>query len=109
VTEIHFADVVRQFARANNRIFAGVNPLLDTINTDNDSEMKREVEERKFHRMAKVHDILDMWQGSHNLQATQNESRTQNKQMTTVGYISDTEEIVKETWSHFQHGGAAAF
>jgi len=93
--------IVRQFARANNGIFAGVNPLLDTMNTDNDSEMKREVEERKLHRMAKVHDFLDMWQGSQNLQATQNESGTQNMQMTAVGYISDTEEIVKETWSHF--------
>jgi len=26
-----------------------------------------------------------------------------------VGYISDTEEIVKATWSNFQHDGAAAF
>jgi len=29
--------------------------------------------------------------------------------MTTVGYISDTEEIVKASWSLFQHDGAAAF
>jgi hypothetical protein len=45
--------------------------------------------------MAKVHDLLEMWQGSQNLHATQQESRAENKQMTTVGYISDTEEIVK--------------
>jgi len=29
--------------------------------------------------------------------------------MTAVGYISDTEEIVKASWSLFQHDGAAAF
>jgi len=29
--------------------------------------------------------------------------------MTTVGYISDTEEIVEASWSLFQHDGAAAF
>jgi hypothetical protein len=29
--------------------------------------------------------------------------------MTGVGYISDTEEIVKALWSLFQHDGAAAF
>jgi len=59
--------------------------------------------------MAKVHDFLEMWQGSQNLRATQKESRAQNKQMTAVGYISDTEEIVKASWSLFQHDGAAAF
>jgi len=30
------------------------------MNTENNSVMKKEVEERNFHRMAKVHDILDM-------------------------------------------------
>jgi hypothetical protein len=79
------------------------------MNTENDSEMKKEAEERKLHRMAKVHDFLEMWQGSQNLRATQKESRAQNKQMTAVGYISDTEEIVKSSWSLFQHNGAAAF
>jgi len=59
--------------------------------------------------MAKVHDFLEMWQGSQNLRATQKESRAQNKQMTAVGYISDTEKIVKPPWSLFQHDGAAAF
>jgi len=29
--------------------------------------------------------------------------------MTTVGYISDTEEIVKASWALSQHDGAAAF
>jgi len=59
--------------------------------------------------MAKVHDFLEMWQGSQNLHATQKESRSQNKQMATVGYISDSEEIIKASWSLFQHDGTAAF
>jgi len=59
--------------------------------------------------MAKVHDFLEMWQGSQNLRATQKESRAQNKQMTAVGYIPDTEEIIKASWSLFQQDGAAAF
>jgi hypothetical protein len=50
-----------------------------------------------------------MWQGSQNLRVTQKEFRAQNKQMAAVGYISDTEEIVKASWSLFQHDGAAAF
>jgi len=88
---------------------AGTDPELDTTNTKNNLEMKKEAEETTSHRMAMVHDFLEMWQGSHNLCATQKESRTQNKQMTAVGYISDTEEIVKASWSLFQHDGAAAF
>jgi len=101
--------VVRQFARANNGILAGTDPELDTRNTENDSEMMKEAEETKLHRMAKVHDFSEMWQGSQNLRATQKKSRDQTKQMTAVGYISDTEAIVKASWSLFQHDGAAAF
>jgi hypothetical protein len=67
--------IVRQFARANNGILAGTDPELDTMNTENDSEMNKEAEERKLHRMAKVHDCLEMWQGRQNLCATQKESR----------------------------------
>jgi hypothetical protein len=59
--------------------------------------------------MAKVHDFLEMWQGSENLRATQKETRTQIMQMTALGYLLDTEEIVKASWSLFQHDGAAAF
>jgi len=77
--------------------------------TENHLEMKREAEDRELHRMAKVHDFLEIWQGSQNLHATQNESHAQNKQMTAVGYDSDTEEIVKESWSNFQPDGVAAF
>jgi len=101
--------VVRQFARANNGILAGTDPELDTTNTENDSEMKKEPEERKLHRTAMVDDFLEMWQGSQNLRATQKESRAQNMRMTTVGYISDTEEIIQASWSLFQHDRATAF
>ena len=59
--------------------------------------------------MAKVHNFLEMWQGSQNLRAIPKESRAQNKLMTAVGYISDTEEIIKSSWSLFQHDGEAAF
>jgi len=59
--------------------------------------------------MSKVHDFLEMWQGSQNLRATQKESLAQNKQMTPVGFIPDTEEILKALLSLFQHDGAAAF
>jgi hypothetical protein len=53
--------VVRQFAGANNGILAGIDPELDTMNTENNSEMKTEAEERKLQRMAKFHDFLEMW------------------------------------------------
>jgi len=79
------------------------------MNTENDSEMKKEAEERELHRMAKVHDFLEMWQGSRNLRTTQKESHARNTQITAVGFISDTEEIVKASWSLSQHDGAAAF
>ena len=88
---------------------AGADPELDTMNTENDSEMNKVAEERKLHRMAKVHDLLEIWQGSRNLCATQKESCAQNEQMTAVGNISDTEGIIKASWSLFQHDGAAAF
>jgi len=101
--------VVRQFARANIGILAGADPLLEILNTENDSEMKKDADERKLHRMAKVQDFLEMWQDSQNLRATQRESCTQNRQMTAVGYISDPEEIDKGSWSLFEHDGPAAF
>jgi len=71
--------------------------------------MKNEAEERKLHNMAKVHNILEMWQGSQNLRATEREFRADTKQMTAVGYILDAEEIINAFWSLFQHDGAAAF
>jgi len=95
--------VVRQFAQANDWIFAGNDPAMDATEPEKVLELKREVEEIKLHRMAKVHDLLEIWQGSHNLHATQKKSRAQNKPMTAIGYISDTEAIVKASWSNFQH------
>jgi len=58
--------------------------------------------------MAKVHDCLEMWQGSQNLCATQKESCTENELMNVVRYITGTQEIIKATWSRFEHDGVAA-
>jgi len=69
--------------------------VLDRSQTDDELELKRVPEERSLHRMANVHDFLEMWQGCQNLHTAQKESRTENKQMTAIGYISDTEECVK--------------
>jgi len=71
-------------------------------------EMKREAEEKMLYQMAKVHDFLEMWQGSQNLWATQKKSCVQNLQMTAVEYISGTEEIIKTSWSNFEHDCADA-
>jgi hypothetical protein len=101
--------VVRQFARANHRVLEGVDAELYSTNTEHDLEVKKEADERKLHRMAKVHNVLEMWQGSQNLCAIQTESHAHNKQMTTAGYIPDTEQIIKAFLSLFQHDGAAAF
>jgi len=99
--------VVRQLAWANKGILAGDDPALDTMNTENDLGMKRDTEKNKF--QAKVHDCLEMWEGSQNLHTTQKESRAPDKHMTAVGYISDTEEIIKASCSVFQQNAAAAF
>jgi len=101
--------LVKLFALANHRILAADDPALDVTNTGNNSDIQKVAENSNFHLMPKVHDRLEMWQGRHNLRATQKESRTQNKMITAIGYISDTEEIVKASWSHFQHDGEAAF
>jgi hypothetical protein len=106
---VHKQVVVRQFSRANNGILPGNNAVVDPSSTNNDMEMNREAEEKNLHQMAKVHNFLEMWQGSQTLQATQKESRDQKTQMTAVGYISDTEEIIKASWSNFHHEGVAAF
>jgi len=55
---------VKQYARANNGILAGDDPVLDRSEFNNDLELKREAEEQKLHRMAKVHNFLEMWQGN---------------------------------------------
>jgi len=53
--------VVREFACANNGIMAGNNLMSDTTNTENYSELKKEADEKELHRLAKVHNVLDMW------------------------------------------------
>jgi len=68
-------DIVRLFAGVNNGLLAGDDLALDTTITANDSEMKGEVEQKKLHRMAKVHDFMEMWRGSQNLRVMQRESR----------------------------------
>jgi len=106
---LHEKVIVRQFAPAINVVQAGDDPALHSTNTESDSEMNREAEERKLETLAKVHDFLEMWQGSQNLLATQNESRAQNKHMAAVGYFLDLEEIIKASWSQFEYDAAAAF
>ena len=101
--------IVWLFTWANNGILAGDDPALDTTNTESNSEIKKQVEERTFPRMAKVHNFLEMWQGSQNPPATQKESQGRNRQKTAVRYISDTEQIVKASWTLFQHDGGATF
>jgi len=101
--------IVEEFARANDGLLAGDDPVLHPTSTDTDMEMKREAVQKKLHPMPKVHNLLEMWPGSEILRATQKESRAQNEPLAAVGYISDTEEIVKASWSDFQHDGAAAF
>jgi len=76
---LHRKVVLRQFARGTSGILSNTDPELDTINTDNVSEMKKEAEEGTLHRMANMHDFLDMWQGTQNLYATRKESCAQNK------------------------------
>jgi hypothetical protein len=82
---------------------------LDATKAENKLEIKNKGEERKLHRMAKIHHMLEVWKGSQNLHTTQKESRVQNKQITTVGYNSDMEEIFTASWPLFQNNGVAAF
>jgi hypothetical protein len=49
--------VVRQFADGN-RILVVTDPESDTTNTETDSEMKKEAEESKLHRMVKFNEFL---------------------------------------------------
>jgi len=101
--------IVRQYARVDNGILAGIDSVLHTTEAENDIELNREAEERTLHRMAKVHNLLQMWHDSQNLCATQKESHARHKQMSAIEYISDTEEIVNASWTNFQLDGAAAF
>jgi hypothetical protein len=101
--------VVRHFARSNPGLWSGDTVQLDSSVSCNDFEIKHDAEESKLYRMAMVHYFLKMWQGRENLWATQKASPAQIKQMTAMGYISDTEETVKASWSAFKHDGVATF
>jgi len=50
--------VGRQYTQSNNGILAGNNFPLDTIQTENNLETKREAEERILHSLALVHNVL---------------------------------------------------
>lgn len=100
--------VIWQFAQAFNGSLAGDGAALDTADTINDLELKTSAEDRRLHRMPKIHDFLVMGLGSQNLCDTQMESPPPNKQMTVVIYISDTRQMVRASWSNFQPDGAAA-
>jgi hypothetical protein len=63
--------VVMTFAPANNVLLACDDTVLNTTETQTALESKKEVEERMLHRMLKVHNILEMWQGRQNRLATQ--------------------------------------
>jgi len=54
---------------------AGDCTALNNTETEHDLELKKAAKERKLHRIAKVHDFLEMWSGSQNLRATQKVSR----------------------------------
>ena len=62
--------IVWQFARANNAILVSDYTALDTMDTENDLQLKKLVEDWEFCRMAKGHDFSEMWQGSQNICAT---------------------------------------
>jgi len=101
--------VVRQFAQANKGIWAGHYPALNMTKTENDTEINNDADLRILHKMAKINDFLEMWQGSHNLRATQKEFHTQKQPKKAVRYISDMEEIINASWLLFLQDGAAAF
>ena len=61
---LHEKGVVRQFAQAYNTSLAGAHTELDTPNSENYLERRKEAEERQLHRVTKVHNCLEMWQGS---------------------------------------------
>jgi len=50
-----------QFAWVNSMILASNYPALSLRHNKNDSEMKRELEERNLHIMASINKVLKMW------------------------------------------------
>ena len=49
--------VVQQLERSNLGLLAGDTSQIDSSISDNDLEIKKDAEERKLHRMAKVYDF----------------------------------------------------
>jgi hypothetical protein len=101
--------VVGHFSPANNGLLVSNDSEWDQTSTDHHMEITREAEQKMLEQIGMVCDFLQMWQGSQNLQAIQKESCAQNYRMTAVEYISDTQEIVKVSWSLFQLDGATAY
>jgi hypothetical protein len=92
---IHEKVIARKCAQTNDSSWASGNPVSDKTNTENSSETVEDVEERTSARNAKVHKILEMWQGSQNLHAIAKKSCAQNKLMTAIRYILDAAEVVR--------------
>jgi hypothetical protein len=91
--------VVWQLARSNAGLLVGNIPITHSLDVDNNAEIKKEAEKKKLHRMAKILDYLEMWQGSDNLRSTQMAACTQILHMTAMRYISDMDEIMKSVKS----------
>jgi hypothetical protein len=90
-------------------MLAADNPESIMTKAEITSEWKRDTEDRPLHRVAKVHHVLEICQGSQILHATQRKSHAQNQQITANQYISDTYEIFRASRPIIQHSGAAAF
>jgi hypothetical protein len=71
---LHEKVLIWQFARFDDGLLSGEDPECDPTSAFNDMEMKREAEQKKLYRIAKVYNFVEIWQGSHNLRATQQES-----------------------------------
>jgi hypothetical protein len=71
--------IARRSHQVTNGLLAGDDSELNMTNTDNDLEIQREVEQKILHRMAKVHDVMEMQQGSKNVCTAWIESRGRNK------------------------------
>jgi hypothetical protein len=100
--------VTNRFARSNIRIVGGSELASHQTHSENYFNPWIAVEVTIQHTMAKVHDVLDVCQGSPNLRMTQKVVHAPKKPMPAVGYISDTQEIINASWSDFLHDGAAA-
>jgi hypothetical protein len=71
-TTLHDKINIKLFAEVNNRIMVGDKAALNAMNAEYHFKIKRETEERIFHRMGKVYKFLEMCQGSSNLHDNQN-------------------------------------